>query len=58
MKLIFHRKFYGLRPVWNVLRGASLWLIWILRNKIVFVEEQWPMANFCKALMDALLDAN
>jgi hypothetical protein len=34
-----------LRAVWSLLKGVTLWAIWIERNELVFNDETLPIKN-------------
>ncbi|KAG0593412.1 hypothetical protein KC19_1G327900 [Ceratodon purpureus] len=48
--------FDALRPLWSLLRGATLWIIWIQRNQLVFHGHRWPTEVLEQTLWDAFLD--
>lgn len=44
------------QPMWSLLRGSTLWIIWIRRNAHVFTTTRWTQDALELALWDAFLD--
>ncbi|KAG0585602.1 hypothetical protein KC19_2G024500 [Ceratodon purpureus] len=42
--------------LWSLIRGATLWVIWIQRNQRVFHNNLWPVTVLEQQLWDAFLD--
>lgn len=50
------RKFHNSRTIWSLVRGAALWLCWIMRNHLVFAQDRWPTPLLHKLFWDVVLD--
>ncbi len=42
--------------IWSLLRGITLWTLWIECNDLVFNNERWNVVKIHKVIWDALLD--
>ena len=49
------RKFVKKIKIWHLLRGITLWTIWIERNDKVFNHEQWHESKVKHKIWDELL---
>jgi hypothetical protein len=41
--------------IWHLLRGITLWTIWIERNDRVFNQEQWHVSRVKHRIWDELI---
>ena len=49
-------KRYGKKiKIWHLLRGITLWTIWIERNDRVFNHEQWQASKIKQIIWDGLI---
>lgn len=49
----------ALRPwqhTWSLIRGSTLWRIWIRRNAVVFRNDPWSLDRMEKVIWDAIVD--
>jgi hypothetical protein len=42
-------------PIWHLIRGITLWTIWIERNDKVFNQEQWHLSKVKHKIWDELI---
>jgi hypothetical protein len=48
-------KFRKMTKIWHLLRGITLWTIWVERNDKVFNQEQWHESKMKARIWDTLL---
>lgn len=44
------------QQTWSLIWGATLWIIWIRRNAVVFRNEAWSIERLERALWDVVVD--
>ncbi len=50
------RQVQRVENIWCLLKGITLWTLWIERNDLVFNNERWNVVKIHKVIWDALLD--
>ena len=50
------RKFREASGLWSLIRGSTIWLIWIDRNAICFQRDLWATQKLETMLWDAVID--
>jgi hypothetical protein len=50
------RKFRKVNRLWLLLRGVTLWTIWIARNDLVFNQKLWNSARIEAAIWDGIAE--
>jgi hypothetical protein len=50
------RKLEKVAPIWSLIRSSVIWLCWIDRNAICFVNDNWSQVKMEHLVWDAFLD--